>query len=167
MSQKVAECWMFDLHYVHHGFFFLEQVTIGLYILLFLFESLPSSVILCGLVSQLVHLSILRTFPYFFLTSLPFILGIGKCVINSFPVLFRHQINCLVWLENVLEELGNTKKFISTKRRGKKQIKKVVFQTRDTYMILNFVKDSVQCIFCNVRENCHIFLHWRHSFPQN
>ncbi|XP_042222985.1 uncharacterized protein LOC121867214 isoform X1 [Homarus americanus] len=50
-------------------------VTIGLYILLFMFESVPTSVILCGFISQLVHLSILRTFPFFFLTSLPFILG--------------------------------------------------------------------------------------------
>ncbi|XP_045109547.1 protein TEX261-like [Portunus trituberculatus] len=59
-------------------------VTIGLYILLFLFESLPSSIILCGLVSQLVHLSILRTFPFFFLTSLPFIIGIGLFFINHY-----------------------------------------------------------------------------------
>ncbi|XP_045606254.1 protein TEX261 [Procambarus clarkii] len=59
-------------------------VTIGLYILLFLFESLPASVILCGLFSQLVHLSILRTFPFFFLTSLPFILGIVLFFVNHF-----------------------------------------------------------------------------------
>ncbi|KAG0712173.1 Protein TEX261 [Chionoecetes opilio] len=60
------------------------RVTIGLYILLFMFESLPSSVILCGLVSQLVHLSIIRTFPFFFLTSLPFILGIVLFFANHY-----------------------------------------------------------------------------------
>ncbi|XP_071550020.1 uncharacterized protein [Panulirus ornatus] len=59
-------------------------VTIGLYILLFLFESLPTSVILCGLISQLVHLSILRTFPFFFLTSLPFILGVVLFFVNHY-----------------------------------------------------------------------------------
>lgn len=62
----------------HDWFFPYLQGTIGLYVLLFLFESLPSTVVFCGLVSQLVHLSILRTFPYFFLTSLPFILGVGE-----------------------------------------------------------------------------------------
>lgn len=59
-------------------------VTIGLYILLFLFESLPTSVILCGLLTQLVHLSILRTFPFFFLTSLPFILGVVMFIVNHY-----------------------------------------------------------------------------------
>ncbi|XP_050726959.1 protein TEX261-like [Eriocheir sinensis] len=59
-------------------------VTMGLYILLFIFESLPTSIIACGLVSQLVHLSILRNFPFFFLTSLPFIFGIVLFFANHY-----------------------------------------------------------------------------------
>ncbi|XP_076034342.1 protein TEX261 [Oratosquilla oratoria] len=68
---------------------YLIWTTIGLYLLLLIFESLPLSLVVCGLLTQLVHLSILRTFPFFFLTSLPFILGVVMFFVNHY-LAFSH-----------------------------------------------------------------------------
>ncbi|CAL4085516.1 unnamed protein product [Meganyctiphanes norvegica] len=63
---------------------FLIWLSLLLYLFVFLLEDLPSSVILCGMLAHLVHLSILRTFPFFQLTSLPFLLGIGLFFVNHY-----------------------------------------------------------------------------------
>ena len=59
-----------------YSFYF--QISVVMYLILFLLEDLPSSLILCGIITHIVHLSILRTFPFFVMSSLPFILGISK-----------------------------------------------------------------------------------------
>ncbi|KAL7643221.1 UNVERIFIED_CONTAM: hypothetical protein RMT77_006512 [Armadillidium vulgare] len=58
--------------------------TLLLYCLLFFLEDLPTSLILCGIFTQIIYLSILRTFPFFHITSLPFILGIVLFGINHY-----------------------------------------------------------------------------------
>lgn len=52
-------------------------VTTVLYVLLTLFETLPTTVLALGFVSQLLHLSLLSHFPFFYLTSPPFIAAVG------------------------------------------------------------------------------------------
>ncbi|XP_076364338.1 protein TEX261-like isoform X2 [Tachypleus tridentatus] len=52
----------------------LILMTLCIYGCLFLFEDLPLSLIICGVLSQVTHLCMLRTFPYFVLTSAPFII---------------------------------------------------------------------------------------------
>jgi len=47
--------------------------SIGLYIGLLLFEDVPFSIIACGVLSQMCHLIVLKTFPFFMLTSPSFI----------------------------------------------------------------------------------------------
>ncbi|XP_013780078.1 protein TEX261-like isoform X1 [Limulus polyphemus] len=63
---------------------FLILVTLCIYVCLFLFEDLPLSLILCGAANQIGHLFILRTFPFFILTSAPFIVTVALLVINHY-----------------------------------------------------------------------------------
>ncbi|KAA0190250.1 hypothetical protein HAZT_HAZT009438 [Hyalella azteca] len=58
------------------------MVTTVLYILLACFESLPTSVIVLGFVSQLLHLSLLTHFPFFYLSSPPFIAAVGAFIVQ-------------------------------------------------------------------------------------
>lgn len=51
---------------------FSSIVTIGLYILLMITENFSWSIILCGLLAQVIHLAILRTFPNIKILSLEF-----------------------------------------------------------------------------------------------
>lgn len=53
-------------------------IQIGLWI----FESFPMSLLLCNIVHQLSNLSILKTFPYFVLTSPSFIISLGKTALQ-------------------------------------------------------------------------------------
>lgn len=56
----------------------LILLTLAVYIGLFVFEDLPITMIACGVLSQVMHLLVLRTFPFFNLYSVPFLLASGK-----------------------------------------------------------------------------------------
>ncbi|RWS30509.1 hypothetical protein B4U80_04792 [Leptotrombidium deliense] len=47
------------------------------YLMLFLFEDIPSFILICGTISHFMHLLVLRTFPYFNFSSIPLISAIG------------------------------------------------------------------------------------------
>ena len=68
---------------IHHfisitDFLFMFQCSLVIYLCLFLFEPLPLTMIICGVASHIMHILILKTFPYFALTSFPFISAVGK-----------------------------------------------------------------------------------------
>ncbi|GFS28253.1 protein TEX261 [Trichonephila inaurata madagascariensis] len=67
----------------------LILVTMAIHGGLFLFEDLPASMIICGIVSQVMQLLVLRTFPFFELASLPFIGSIVFVTINHY-LAFQH-----------------------------------------------------------------------------
>ncbi|XP_015919814.1 protein TEX261 [Parasteatoda tepidariorum] len=67
----------------------LILVTMAVYGGLFLFEDFPASMILSGLVSQVMHFWVLRTFPFFDLTSLPFIGAVGFVIFDHY-LAFRY-----------------------------------------------------------------------------
>ena len=69
------------------------QATLVIYLCLFLFEELPTSLILCGVFSHIMHLLIMRTFPYFDFTSIPFIASLGR----QSSVIMTHQLSLRVW----------------------------------------------------------------------
>ena len=56
----------------------LEQFCLVVYLLLLLLEDLPLAMTLCGLVSHGIHLVILKNFPFFDYSSVPFITGVGQ-----------------------------------------------------------------------------------------
>ncbi|KAG8193342.1 hypothetical protein JTE90_022972 [Oedothorax gibbosus] len=62
----------------------LILVTMAIYLGMFLFEDLPASLIICGILSQVMHLLVLRTFPFFDLTSLPFLGAVAFVIINHY-----------------------------------------------------------------------------------
>ncbi|XP_076364337.1 protein TEX261-like isoform X1 [Tachypleus tridentatus] len=62
----------------------LILMTLCIYGCLFLFEDLPLSLIICGVLSQVTHLCMLRTFPYFVLTSAPFIITVVLVFFNHY-----------------------------------------------------------------------------------
>merc|ERR1711944_4286 len=60
----------------------LTVITLGIYICLFLFEELTTSMILMGISAQVTHLMLLQNFPFFNLTSPSFLLSIGLVAVN-------------------------------------------------------------------------------------
>lgn len=64
-------------------------LILGIYCGLFLFEELPTSIVICGLVNHAAYLMILRTFPFFILTSLPFIGAFSLLMVNHY-LAFMH-----------------------------------------------------------------------------
>ncbi|XP_046385617.1 protein TEX261 isoform X1 [Ischnura elegans] len=58
--------------------------TLLIYLGFFLFEDFPRSFIICGLISQIAHLCILKTFPFFVLTSPAFIIGVVMLFVNHY-----------------------------------------------------------------------------------
>ncbi|GIY07207.1 protein TEX261 [Caerostris extrusa] len=62
----------------------LILVTMAIYGGVFLFEDLTASMIICGIISQVMHLLVLRTFPFFDLTSFPFIGAVVFVIINHY-----------------------------------------------------------------------------------
>ena len=56
---------------------FLFQITFCIYGCLFIFEDMTATMVLCGIISQVLHLTLLPSFPYFALTSPQFILAAG------------------------------------------------------------------------------------------
>ncbi|XP_067004783.1 protein TEX261 [Anabrus simplex] len=59
-------------------------MTLFSYIGFLLFEDFPTSITMCGIVSQAAHLFILNTFPYVVITSPSFIIGIIMLVVNHY-----------------------------------------------------------------------------------
>ncbi|XP_053213110.1 protein TEX261-like [Panonychus citri] len=59
-------------------------ITIAIYLCLIIFENLPLGLLLSGIISQLVHLCILKNFPFFTFTSVPFISGIILLFVNHY-----------------------------------------------------------------------------------
>jgi uncharacterized membrane protein len=64
-------------------------ICLGIYVGLLIFEDLPYSMTICGLISQIDHLLILKNFPYFELTSPPFLAGIALLITNHY-LAFSH-----------------------------------------------------------------------------
>jgi len=63
---------------------FLLQITLAFYIGFSLFEDFPTSVIVCGIISQVAHLFILKTFPFVMIASPAFVVGIIMLIINHY-----------------------------------------------------------------------------------
>lgn len=61
---------------------FYFQITFVIYICLFMFESFPTGLVLCGIVSQVLHFCLLQSFPFFTVTSPQFIAAVGMFDIN-------------------------------------------------------------------------------------
>jgi hypothetical protein len=66
------------------SFSFFLQVTLSFYIGFLLFEDFPTSVIICGIISQVAHLFILKTFPFVVIASPAFIIAIIMLIINHY-----------------------------------------------------------------------------------
>lgn len=60
------------------------QITAGVYILIFLFEDFPLLIVATGLATCVAYFFVLKTFPFFDLSSPPFIASVGK---RGFPYL--------------------------------------------------------------------------------
>ncbi|TRY76746.1 hypothetical protein TCAL_08002 [Tigriopus californicus] len=58
--------------------------TIIIYLGLYLFEDLTLTMTVCGLISQILHLILLNTFPFFALSSPPFILDVALVLVNHY-----------------------------------------------------------------------------------
>ena len=79
---------------------FILQITLFIYGCLFVFEDMTSTMVICGIVSQIVHLTLLQSFPFFALTSPQFILAAGKTDLNvygkhNFRLLKSQYLNSL------------------------------------------------------------------------
>ncbi|XP_013791603.1 protein TEX261-like [Limulus polyphemus] len=62
----------------------LILMTLCIYGCLFLFEDLPLSLIIWGVASQVAHLFMLRTFPFFVLTSAPLVITVVLVFYNHY-----------------------------------------------------------------------------------
>ncbi|XP_040576407.1 protein TEX261 [Lepeophtheirus salmonis] len=60
------------------------MTTLGLYVGLFLFEGFPTTLVLCGLLSQTNHLLLLSSFPFFAVFSPSFIIAIVFVFVNHY-----------------------------------------------------------------------------------
>lgn len=63
---------------------YITWFTVVIYLGLFFFEDLNLTMLVCGLISQILHLILLNTFPFFALSSAPFILDIALVLINHY-----------------------------------------------------------------------------------
>lgn len=62
----------------------MTVITLLFYIGFLLFEDFPASIIICGIISQVAHLFILKTFPFVMIASPAFIVAIIMLVINHY-----------------------------------------------------------------------------------
>ena len=60
------------------------NLDFSFYVGFFLFEDFPTSMIICGIVSQVAHLFILQTFPYVMIASPAFIIAVIMLIINHY-----------------------------------------------------------------------------------
>merc|ERR1719431_700358 len=51
---------------------------------LFCFENIPSTLIVCGVIAQVAHLSLLSSFPFFSATSPSFIVAVVMVIVNHY-----------------------------------------------------------------------------------
>merc|ERR1719193_2345467 len=51
---------------------------------LFCFENIPITLIICGIIAQIAHLSLLSSFPFFSATSPSFILAVVMVIVNHY-----------------------------------------------------------------------------------
>jgi hypothetical protein len=65
-------------------FVFFFQITLLFYIGFLLFEDFPASVIICGIISQVAHLFILKTFPFVAIASPAFIVALIMLIVNHY-----------------------------------------------------------------------------------
>jgi len=67
--------------------------VLGVNVLFLLFEEMPKTLILCGIISQIAHLSIIQTFPLFEILSPSFIITVGKIrkILIKFKAVFAGQ----------------------------------------------------------------------------
>jgi hypothetical protein len=70
-------------------------VSLVVYIGLLCFENLPKDMLVLGLVAQVVHLSLLKTFPVFYWHSPSFIVAVVLLVVNHYYAFtyFAHHIH--------------------------------------------------------------------------
>lgn len=61
---------------------FMISFTIFVYLLLICFEDFPWTMMLCGLIAQGFHFSIMNNFPFIQLLSVPFIGSLAMLVVN-------------------------------------------------------------------------------------
>lgn len=54
------------------------QFVLGVYVLFLLFEEMPKTMVICGIISQIAHLSIIQTFPIFEILSPSFVTTVGN-----------------------------------------------------------------------------------------
>lgn len=60
------------------------QITLSFYIGFLLFEDFPTSIIICGIISQVAHLFILKTFPFVVIASPAFIVAVIMLIVNHY-----------------------------------------------------------------------------------
>jgi hypothetical protein len=60
------------------------QITLSFYIGFLLFEDFPTSIIICGIISQVAHLFILKTFPFVLIASPAFIVAVIMLIVNHY-----------------------------------------------------------------------------------
>uniref|UniRef100_A0A1B6GR63 Protein TEX261 n=2 Tax=Cuerna arida TaxID=1464854 RepID=A0A1B6GR63_9HEMI len=142
-------------------------ITLGIYLGFFLFEDLPTTMVVCGLLAQVAHLLILKTFPYVALSSPSFIVAVFLLLVNhyfafqyfnsiyhSFSEVMAYFTLCL-WLvpfalfvslsanENVLPTLAETRPLLG----GDNDVVSHYFSSRNKkYGLLtffNYAKDSI------------------------
>ena len=63
--------------------FLTFQITLVIYVCLFFFEDMTATMVVCGICSQILHLTLLSSFPFFALTSPQFIVAAGKISFNK------------------------------------------------------------------------------------
>lgn len=62
----------------------MTLLTLGCYICFLLFEELPTMMVVCGIISQIAHLYILKTFPFVVILSPEFIIAVILIFINHY-----------------------------------------------------------------------------------
>ncbi|PSN30170.1 Protein TEX261 [Blattella germanica] len=60
------------------------RMTFSFYVGFLFFEDFPTSIIVCGIVSQIAHLFILQTFPYVMIASPAFIGAVIMLILNHY-----------------------------------------------------------------------------------
>merc|ERR1719511_392950 len=58
--------------------------VIATYICLFIFEDIPTKLIVCGLLAQVAHLALLSSFPLFSVSSPAFVMVVVMVLINHY-----------------------------------------------------------------------------------
>ena len=73
----------------------LIVMELMIHVMLLIFEDLPLSLVLIGIISQVIHLLILQTFPFFELTSIPFVSGLILLIVNHYLAFSHFSSNYL------------------------------------------------------------------------